>query len=155
MTGDLRQTSFGSLRGGMVEFRRRIQSMQHRVMTFQFCKPIWKRWLADAVLARAIPVSPTQFENRRAEFNRVKWIPPKWEWIDPLKDRQAEKLAVDEGWKARSDVIEAEGGDPEETDARIAADNERAESLGITIGVEPNERSTAPDEDDNGRPQTN
>ena len=64
---------------------------------------------------------------------RVKWIPPKWEWVDPLKDRQAEKLAVDAGFRARSDVIEAEGSDPEEIDQRIAEDQERAERLGLSF----------------------
>jgi hypothetical protein len=63
----------------------------------------------------------------------VKWIPPKWDWIDPLKDRQAEKLAVDNGWKSRDDVIEAEGYDPEETDARIRASQDRVEDLELQI----------------------
>ena len=65
--------------------------------------------------------------------SKVKWIPPKWEWVDPLKDRQAEKLAVDAGFKARSDVIEAEGADPEEIDQRIAADRARADRLGLSF----------------------
>jgi capsid protein len=61
----------------------------------------------------------------------VKWIPPKWEWVDPWKDRKAEELAQDNGWKSRSDIIEAEGYDPEETDARIKADRDREEKLGL------------------------
>ena len=64
-------------------------------------------------------------------MQRVKWIPQRNDWVDPLKDRQAEKLAVDSGFKSRSDVIEAEGYDPTQNDERIAADKERAEKLDL------------------------
>lgn len=58
-------------------------------------------------------------------------MPPRWEWVDPQKDIQAEKTAVDAGFKSRSDVIESMGYDPEETDKRIASDKEREQRLGL------------------------
>lgn len=125
MTGDLRQTSYGSIRAGLIEFRRRIEASQHHVMVFQFCRPIWNRFLREAALNGALEMRPTEFLTRERELRRVTWMPPAWEWIDPYKDLQAEKLAVDNGFKARSDVIAAQGFDAEETDARIAADRER------------------------------
>lgn len=131
MTGDLRQTSYGSIRAGLIEFRRRISAMQNHIMIHQFCRPIWEMWIKEAVLAQAINISPSAFAASPADFLRVKFITPKWEWIDPLKDRQAEKLAVDNGFKARSDVIEAEGYDPEEVDMRIALDREREANLNL------------------------
>jgi len=135
MTGDLRQTSYGSIRAGLIEFRRRIEAMQHAVMVYGFCRPVWQRFITDAVLAGALPVSPSQYLADERAYRRVKWITPRWEWIDPYKDRQAEKLAVDNGFKARSDVIEAEGYDPEETDRRIAADRVREKELGLSFPV--------------------
>lgn len=137
MTGDLRQTSYGSIRAGLIEFRRRIEAMQHAVMVYQFCRPIWQRWFDEAVLAQRIAVGPAEYRADPMAFRRVKWITPRWEWIDPLKDRQAEKLAVDNGFKARSDVIEAEGYDPEEVDKRIAADKTREGELGLAFPVAP------------------
>lgn len=128
MTGDLRQTSYGSIRAGLIEFRRRVEAMQHSVMVFQFCRPIWQRWVTDAILSGAIKVSPSDFAKNKREILRVKWMPPRWEWIDPLKDLQAERLAVRAGFKARSDVIEEMGEDPIETDSRILADLKRAEA---------------------------
>lgn len=131
MTGDLRQTSYGSIRAGLVEFRRRVEAMQHQVMVFKFCRPVWQRFIREAVSQQAVPVSPAAYLAAPRDFTRVKWIPPKWEWIDPLKDRAAELLAVKAGFKARSDVVEAEGYDPEENDQRIAADMAREEKFGI------------------------
>ncbi|WP_051389636.1 phage portal protein [Bradyrhizobium sp. Ec3.3] len=134
MTGDLRMTSYGSIRAGLVGFRRRIEAQQHHVMIFQFCRIVWKLWFEAAVLSAAFKTfSARLYVADPLKYRDVKWITPKWEWIDPLKDRQAEKLAVDSGFKARSDVIEAEGYDPEEVDARIKADQDRAAGLGITF----------------------
>lgn len=144
MTGDLRQTSYGSIRAGLVEFRRRIEALQHAVMIYQFCRPVWRRWFNDAVLAGALKISPSEFEADRRGYMRAKWIAPRWEWIDPLKDRQAEKLAVDNGFKSRSDVIEAEGYDPEEMDQRIAADRRREKELGLSFPVAPAAAAKAP-----------
>lgn len=134
LTGDLRQTSYGSMRGGMITFRRKIQAKQNAVLIFQFCRPIWQKWLDTAALAGVLPWTYTEHQATRRDKIRVKWQTPKWDWIDPYKDLQAEKLAVDSGFKSRSDVIEAEGYDPEETDARIAADREREDGLGLKFG---------------------
>jgi lambda family phage portal protein len=149
MTGDLRQTSYGSIRAGLVAFRRRVEAMQHQVMAFQFCRPVWLRWFKDAVRVRAIEgITATAFTSAPDLFTVVKWIPPKWDWVDPLKDRQAEKLAVDAGFKPRSDVVEAEGYDPEENDLRIKADQERAKQLGLKFVTLKTEIIISPSDDE-------
>lgn len=146
MTGDLKQTSYGSLRAGLLQFRRRIRMMQHHVMVYQFCRPIWKKWFELAVISGAIPIPLTNFYTDIRNYTRVKWIPPRWEWIDPEKDRRAEKIAVDNGWKSRDDVIEEEGYDPEEVDRRIAASQERQEELGFTLRADgPGPSEAAPE----------
>lgn len=144
MTGDLRQTNYSSIRAGLVTFRRRIEAMQHSVMIYQFCRPVWKRWLHELLLVngglppgeRLVPITLGKANLDIRKLYRVKWIPPKWEWVDPEKDLKAEKLAVDEGFKCRDDVIESGGYDAEEVDIRIAASNERAKKLGIKLGDE-------------------
>lgn len=135
MTGDLRMTSYSSIRAGLVAYRRRIEAIQKSVMIHQFCRPVWNRWLSTAVLSQSVDIAPNEFVGNERFYRRVKFIPPRWEWVDPLKDRQAEQLAVDNGFKARSDVIESEGFDPEEVDARIAADKARADGLGLKFGA--------------------
>jgi lambda family phage portal protein len=135
VTSDLRRANYSSLRGSIVEFRRKLEQFQHNIIVFQMCRPIWKRWLDTAVLAQAIPIEASAYLADQVTFQRAKWIPQRNDWVDPLKDRQAEKLAVDAGFKSRSDVVEAEGTDPEETDRRIAADKEREESLDLIFPV--------------------
>jgi lambda family phage portal protein len=134
-TSDLRRANYSSLRGSIVEYRRKLEQMQRNVFVFQMCMPIWRRWLDTVVLSQALPIDESLYLLRKAYWQSVKWIPQRNDWVDPLKDRQAEKLAVDAVFKSRSDVIEAEGSDPEETDQRIAADAERAEKLDLIFPV--------------------
>jgi capsid protein len=84
------------------------------------------------VLAGALDVPG--FASNPVPYLAVKWIPPKWDWVDPLKDRKAEIEAIEAGLKSRSDVIESEGYDAEEVDRRIAADRAREEELGLRFG---------------------
>jgi lambda family phage portal protein len=132
VTGDLRQANYSSLREGKLEFRRRIEQFQHNTLIYQLCRPVWNRWLGDAALSGALEL-PGLAENP-ASYLAVKWIPPKWDWVDPLKDRKAEIEAIEAGLKSRSDVIESEGYDSEEVDRRIAADRAREAELGLSFG---------------------
>lgn len=133
LSGDLSKANYGSQRGGQVEFRRRMDQFQHMTLVFQMCRPVWDRWMEAAVLAGAVPISPRDFLRDRNAFTSAKWIPPRWEWVDPKKDREAQAIAEDRGWVSRSDSIEAEGYDPEEVDARIAADRTREAGLGLNF----------------------
>lgn len=131
MTGDWSKANYSSERGALIEFRGRIEQLQHAGMIFQMCRPIWRRWVSAAVLAGAVDLPA--FASRPRAYHVVKWIPPRFDWIDPLHDLQAEKLAVDNGFKSRSDVVEAGGVDPEENDRRIAADQKRERDLKIVL----------------------
>lgn len=131
VTGDVSKANYSSLRASLVELRRRIEKFQNEVMIFQFCRPIYNYWLPAASLAGTVSI-PGLARNQR-ELSRVKWIPPRWDWVDPFKDMQAEKLAVDNGFKARSDVIESMGEDPAEVDRRIKADQDREERMGLKL----------------------
>jgi len=58
---------------------------------------------------------------------------PKTAWIDPLKDAQAEQIAIAGGTMSRREAVAARGIDIEALDLEIAADNERAARLGLTF----------------------
>jgi capsid protein len=87
--------------------------------------------LADAAAARA-----------------VQWIPPHWDWVDPLKDIQAQVLAMEAGITSRRKVVEATGYDIEEVDRENAADMTRATALGLgypaSSGTTQGARATPP-----------
>jgi ATP-dependent protease ClpP protease subunit len=73
----------------------------------------------------------------------VQWIPPRWDWVDPLKDIQAQVLAMEAGITSRRKVVEATGYDVEEVDRENAADAARATGLGLRYRTSPGETQGA------------
>ena len=129
LSGDMKGVSDRAIRVVLNEFRRRIQQLQHNQMVFQFCRPVWNRWLDLAVLSGAIEAP--DYGKQRAKYRRVKWIPHGWAYIHPVQDMQAQSLAVRNGFKSRSEVVSEQGYDSEQIDDEIAADNRRADDLAL------------------------
>ena len=141
VTGDVRQANYSSLRAELVEFRRRVEQLQHGVIAHQLCRPVWARWLETAVLSGALDLP--DFARSPARYRPVNWIPPRWDWVDPLKDIQAQVLAMEAGIISRRKVVEATGYDIEEIDRENAADAKRAAELGLHYRTSPGETQGA------------
>ena len=67
----------------------------------------------------------------------------RWPWVDPLKDIQANKLAIEQGFKTRQQIISEQGGDFMDTVEALRYEQDILEQYGITIG-EPNEDTNQP-----------
>ena len=132
---DTSDSTFASERSELLEFRRRVEQKQFSMMAFQVCRPIWRRWIKDAVLVGVLPKPRTPAEWN--DLYSVEWRTPKWAWVDPLKDVMAAKEAVRCSFTSRTAQIHELGYDPEQVDAEIAADNERADRLGIVSDSDP------------------
>jgi len=45
LTGDLSETTYSSIRAGRIEAKRHIEALQHGVIVYQFCRPVWRRFI--------------------------------------------------------------------------------------------------------------
>jgi len=135
LTGDLTGVNYSSIRAGMLEFRRRCEMVQHSVLVHQMCRPVWAAWMKQAVLAGALdaPGFARGGPARRRQYLAVKWVPQGWQWVDPEKEYKAMLLAIRAGLMSRSEAISANGYDAEDIDREIAADNQRADELGLIL----------------------
>lgn len=140
LTGDLTQVNYSSIRAGLLEFRRRCEAIQHGVIVHQLCRPVWRAWMEQAVLEGALNLPG--FARRRRAYQAAKWIPQGWQWVDPLKEFNALKLAIRAGLMSRSEAISAYGYDAEDIDREIAADNARADELGLVFDSDPRHDQT-------------
>jgi lambda family phage portal protein len=129
VSGDLEGVTYSSIRAGLIEFRRRVEQLQHNVVVHMFCRPVWERFVRLAVLTGDL--SARDFGRDPEAYIRCAWLPPKFDYVDPMKDVQAEIMAIDAGLKSRSQAISERGYDAEQVDAEIAADVERARRLGL------------------------
>ena len=143
LTGDLTGVNYSSIRAGLLEFRRRCEMVQHSVLVHQLCRPVWAAWLKQAVLAGAIeaPGFARGGAAKRRQYLQVKWIPQGWQWVDPEKEFKAMLLAIRAGLMSRSEAISAFGYDAEDVDREIAADNQRADDLGLIFDSDPRRTS--------------
>jgi lambda family phage portal protein len=143
LTGDLTGVNYSSIRAGLLEFRRRCEMVQHSVLVHQMCRPVWAAWMKQAVLSGALdaPGFARGGPARRRQYLAVKWIPQGWQWVDPEKEYKAMLLAIRAGLMSRSEAISANGYDAEDVDREIAADNRRADDLGLIFDSDPRHTS--------------
>lgn len=131
VSGDLEGVTYSSIRAGLVEFRRRVEQLQYNVVVYMFCRPIWERFVRLAVLSGELPAH--DFDRKPDDYLGCKWLPPKWDWVDPLKDARAEIEQIAAGLKSRTQAIAERGFDAEQIDAELAADQARATTLGLKL----------------------
>ena len=139
LTGDLTQVNYSSIRAGLLEFRRRCEAIQHGVIVHQLCRPLWRAWMTQAVLegALVLPGYARGGVARRRAYLAVKWIAQGWQWVDPKKEFDAMIAAIRGGLLSRSEAISSFGYDAEDIDREIAADNARADALGLVFDSDP------------------
>lgn len=142
MTGDLREVSDRALRLILNEFRRFIEMRQWLFFIPQWCQRIRTAMLDTARLAGALP-SLTDYENRRDEYVETLWVPQGWPYSHPVQDVTADIKAIRAGLDSKTAVVLRNGDDPEEIDAQIAADNERADRLGLAFDSDGRKLSSA------------
>jgi lambda family phage portal protein len=144
LTGDLSSVNYSSIRAGLVEFRRKCGALQHNLIVFQLCRPIWGRWLELAILSGALEVP------QDSSFSLVKWIPPGFAWVDPQKEVVSQLNAVKAGFKSRTEVISEFGYDIEEIDDEIQKERQREKEMGLVFDSNPNNASVPPDQKNKG-----
>ncbi|MDQ0315509.1 phage portal protein [Amorphus orientalis] len=124
--GDLSDVNFSSIRAGLIAFRERVEALQHSVLVYQALRPIYERWATlEALTGRVV--------SRVEDATPAVWVTPRQVWVDPLKDTQAEILAISAGLKSRREAVASRGVDIEALDAEIATDKARADGLGLTF----------------------
>jgi len=85
---DYSQVNFASARASIIQDNKRFDAEQIHMVTY-FLKPVFSEWLEANILAGNIPgLSAARYYQDEDEFKSY-WIPPKRDWVDPLKDIRA------------------------------------------------------------------
>jgi lambda family phage portal protein len=129
LANDMVKGNFSNSRLALIEFRRRVSAWQHSVMVYQLCRPVYARWMDAAVLSGALDLP--NYETNRSRLLIADWLPTKWDWVDPLKDANAEIAQIEAGLKSRTQAIAERGFDAEQVDREIAAEHARERALGL------------------------
>lgn len=139
LSNDLSGVNFSSIRAGLIEMRREFELIQRNVLIFQFCRPVWRRWLETAVLSGRIDIPASALPA----LLRARWQPPGWEYVEPEKDIRTAVRKIRAGLSSRTLEAAKMGLDIELLDAEIAADNARAKALGLILDSDAGATSAA------------
>jgi capsid protein len=75
------------------------------------------------------------------------WVPQGWQWVDPLKEAEASKLAIEQGLSTLSDETASQGKDWEEVVEQRAREQKKIKELeerdGITIIASDSKQQTS------------
>lgn len=130
LANDSSPITFASGRHGLLEWRRHAEWIQHGLLVPQLCAPVLARWQAQAAALGVI--------NTPA---KARWIGPSIALLDEKAEVAATISKIRAGLMSRSEAVSSLGWSVEEIDAEIAADNQRADALGLTLDSDPRRTS--------------
>lgn len=137
-------SSYSASRAALLEAWKAFK-MYREWFTSDFCKPIYKIWLSEAV-ARGRISAPGFFSDPRvrAAWLGSEWIGPSQGQLDPVKEITAEIMAVEQGFSTNEDsTIRLNGGDWNANMNKLERENERKAQIIQSTGqqITQNEQS--------------
>lgn len=105
-------SSYSASRAALLEAWKMFK-MRREFVASRFCQPIYEEWLTEAILIGRIK-APGFLENPlvRQAYSTAEWNGPSQGQLDPLKEVNAAKKRVDEGFSTRArETVELTGGD--------------------------------------------
>lgn len=135
---DFSKTNYSSARASLLEGRRVFKTWR-KWLTEALCKPIWALVVEEAYLRGNIDIS--DFYENQHEYIRSQWIGGAWGWVDPVKEIQAAKNAVDWGFSTYADEIGSLGGDWQEVFDQRKIEQSYIDEISLRIASQENEKN--------------
>lgn len=127
---DFSKTNYSSARASLLEGRRVFKTWRYWFSS-KFCQPLWALVIEEAYLRGMIDIS--DFYENQAEYTRALWIGGGWGWVDPVKEIQASKDAVDFGFSTMSDEVAGQGRHWEEVLDQRKREQDYIEEIGLKV----------------------
>jgi len=124
-TGDMTDVNFSSARVRGLDVRRGFEHTQWMVVIPRYC-----RRLADAFVRAAIDAGKV----REGTTYGVEYDTPKWDYVNPQQEANADALQVATGLSSLSAKLRARGENPEKVFAEIASDFAALKAMQIGEG---------------------
>lgn len=133
---DFSKTNYSSARAALLEAWRVFQRYQSWLES-AFCRPVWEAVVEEAFARGYIemPEGAPQFFDAREDYLSVRWVPPRRGHVDPVKEIEADIMALAAGIKNYAEVIESHSGDRDTSFVIRAGENRLIEKLGLSFNL--------------------
>jgi len=129
LCNDLEGVNYSSIRAGLLDERAFYKEIQGWLKE-QFLNQVFAEWLRLMLLNPNIKLPAEKYEK----FLNFIFVPRGWQWVDPYKDMQANRLAIEQGLRTRQQIIAEQGGDFLETMEALRYEQDIIKEYGINIG---------------------
>lgn len=127
-------------RAVMLEVQRYLESLQYHMMVRQLCEPVWRRFVAEAILRKLWNPEVADGQTLAEAIEDacdIEWMCPARGYIHPVQEIDAFSKAVTNGFTSRKRVAASFGEDVEEIDADNESDMQRASDGKLAYPVYP------------------
>ena len=108
---DFSKTNYSSARAALLQAYRYFKVRQ-KFLSTHLNQPCYEMVLEEAWLRGEFGVN--DFYENKYEYCRAMWVPQGWQWVDPLKEAESSKLAINNALTTLADECAAQGKDVEE-----------------------------------------
>lgn len=134
LTGDMNDVNYSSARIAELAERDGWLVLQDWFIE-SFLKPVFLDWLETALLAGAITTQNGSAlpASRLEKFRAHQWQGRRWQWVDPVKDIEAARLAIKSGIASPQMIAAQNGVDVEDVIGSIARFEAEVKASGISL----------------------
>lgn len=132
LANDLEGVNFSSIRAGVLEERDEWTQIQNWLID-ALLEPVFAEWYARAMTAGVIVLpngSPLPLA-KADKFSVHEWQGRRWQWVDPMKDIEAARKAIQTGVASPQMIAAQNGVDTEDVLNAIAAFEAMQKRLGV------------------------
>lgn len=144
LANDLEGVNYSSLRAGLIEDREEYKYLQSLLIE-QLMDPWFEAWLPLAIMSGQLALPFGEIKRLKTHA----WRARRWAWVDPLKDVQADMIAIEGGLTSRRHVIAENGEDVEQVFNDQEQDQALADDHGLVFIVDKPKVGTGAVADDN------
>lgn len=130
ISNDLEGVNYSSIRAGVLEDREIFKGLQNWFVR-ALIRPVYERWIANAVLSGKIRIGNRPLARPVTEYMDAIYQPRRWAWVDPKKDADGNQMALDNNLKTEGMLIEEQGGNPEDVWRRKVREQQFKDSIGL------------------------
>ena len=142
---DLEGVNFSSIRAGTLDERDGWMTHQEWFKE-AFLDPLYTDWITMSLLMCAIKdragKALPSFRIGKYKDAAV-WMGRRWPWVDPFKDMQTAVLGVNNRLKTRTQVMNENGNDFDDSIEEMRAEDEKMKAAGVVV-AQPAPKNAAP-----------
>lgn len=125
---DMSQVNYSSARQGLLEDQR-TYGLWQQFLIDHFCQAVYGEFIAYAYLSGKVMMK--HYVGQPQAYARHEWATPGWSWIDPYKEANANKLALESNQETMQKIYADQGRDWREALQQRARELQYMRELGL------------------------